>query len=118
MRPSHLTWKSFADALDDDFDTLRGLAAIQDWRAAGLLDLLAEGLVGLAIDRARASHRPGRTGPGEYAEADGSGAGNERLGSDVPGRRGRLSPHPRKRDEPEGRMTTRGAVLTASLYLA
>ena len=43
-RASDLTCATFADALDDDFDTPRALAVLHEWRAAGQLDLLAQGL--------------------------------------------------------------------------
>jgi cysteinyl-tRNA synthetase len=85
-------WNSFADALDDDFDTPRALAVLHGWRAAGQLDLLARGLdvFGLAIDT------PGAAAPADalclvearraararrdYAEADRLRAEIERLG--------------------------------------
>lgn len=91
-RPSDLTWNSFADALDDDFDTPRALAVLHGWRAAGQLDLLARGLdvFGLTIDT------PGAAAPADalrlvearraararqdYAEADRLRAEMERLG--------------------------------------
>src|SRR5258705_11399174 len=91
-RPSDLTWNSFADALDDDFDTPRALAVLHGWRAAGQLGLLSRGLdvFGLAIDtpgavappdalrlaEARRAARARR----DYAEADRLRAEIERLG--------------------------------------
>ena len=94
-RPSELTWESFADALDDDFDTPRALAVLHGWRAAGQLDLLARGLAvfGLAIDRAPdvappethrlAVDRHAARARRDYAEADRLRAEIERLGFEV-----------------------------------
>ena len=94
-RPSALTWESFADALDDDFDTPRALAVLHGWRAAGQLDLLARGLAvfGLAIDRAPdvappethqlAVERHAARARRDYAEADRLRAEIERLGFEV-----------------------------------
>ena len=94
-RPSALTWESFADALDDDFDTPRALAVLHGWRAAGQLDLLARGLAvfGLAIDRARdiappethrlAVDRHAARARRDFAEADRLRAEIERLGFEV-----------------------------------
>jgi cysteinyl-tRNA synthetase len=91
-RPSDFTWNSFADALDDDFDTPRALAVLHGWRAAGQLGLLSRGLdvFGIAIDtpgavappdalrlaEARRAARARR----DYAEADRLRAEIERLG--------------------------------------
>ncbi len=94
-RPSELTWDSFADALDDDFDTPRALAVLHGWRAAGQLDLLARGLAvfGLAIDRAQdaappethklAVDRQAARTRRDYAEADRLRGEIERLGWEV-----------------------------------
>ena len=94
-RPSALTWESFADALDDDFDTPRALAVLHGWRAAGQLDLLARGLAvfGLAIDRAPdvappethrlAVDRQAARARRDFAEADRLRAEIERLGFEV-----------------------------------
>jgi cysteinyl-tRNA synthetase len=94
-RPSELTWESFADALDDDFDTPRALAVLHGWRAAGQLDLLARGLAvfGLAIDRAPdvappethrlAVNRHAARARRDFAEADRLRAEIERLGFEV-----------------------------------
>jgi cysteinyl-tRNA synthetase len=94
-RPSDLTWESFADALDDDFDTPRALAVLHGWRAAGQLDLLARGLAvfGLTIDRAPdvappethrlAVDRQAARARRDFAEADRLRAEIERLGFEV-----------------------------------
>jgi cysteinyl-tRNA synthetase len=94
-RPSALTWESFADALDDDFDTPRALAVLHGWRAAGQLDLLARGLAvfGLAIDCAQdvappethrlAADRQAARARRDYAEADRLRAEIEQLGFEV-----------------------------------
>jgi cysteinyl-tRNA synthetase len=94
-RPTELTWESFADALDDDFDTPRALAVLHGWRAAGQLDLLARGLAvfGLAIDRAPdiapaethrlAGDRQAARARRDFAEADRLRAEIERLGFEV-----------------------------------
>ena len=94
-RPSALTWESFADALDDDFDTPRALAVLHGWRAAGQVDLLARGLAvfGLAIDRAPdvappethrlAVDRQAARARRDFAEADRLRAEIERLGFEV-----------------------------------
>jgi cysteinyl-tRNA synthetase len=94
-RPTELTWESFADALDDDFDTPRALAVLHGWRAAGQLDLLARGLAvfGLAIDRAPdvappethrlAVDRQAARARRDFAEADRLRAEIERLGFEV-----------------------------------
>ncbi len=94
-RPSELTWESFADALDDDFDTPRALAVLHGWRAAGQVDLLARGLAvfGLEIDGAPevappeahrlAADRQAARARRDYAEADRLRAEIERLGFEV-----------------------------------
>ena len=94
-RPSELTWESFADALDDDFDTPRALAVLHGWRAAGQLDLLARGLAvfGLAVDQAPdvalpeahrlAVDRHAARARRDFAEADRLRAEIERLGFEV-----------------------------------
>jgi cysteinyl-tRNA synthetase len=37
-------WDDFAAALDDDFNTPAALALLHEWRAAGQVDLLEQGL--------------------------------------------------------------------------
>jgi cysteinyl-tRNA synthetase len=46
-------WEVFAAALDDDFNTPAALALLHEWRAAGQVDLLEQGLdvFGLAVER-------------------------------------------------------------------
>jgi len=94
-RSSDLTWETFADALDDDFDTPRALAVLHEWRAAGQLDLLAQGLAvfGLAIDESDtlappethqlAVDRHTARARRDYAEADRLRAEIERRGWEV-----------------------------------
>jgi cysteinyl-tRNA synthetase len=46
-------WQAFADALDDDFNTPDALAVLHEWKAAGQVELLQQGLriFGLEIER-------------------------------------------------------------------
>jgi cysteinyl-tRNA synthetase len=43
-------WKTFAAALDDDFDTPAALAVLHEWAAARQLDLLERGLAVFGLD--------------------------------------------------------------------
>ena len=43
-------WQSFADALDDDFDTPAALAVLHDWASRGQLELLRRGLAVFGLE--------------------------------------------------------------------
>jgi cysteinyl-tRNA synthetase len=93
-RDSEFGWQDFAEALDEDFNTPRGLAILHDWRASGQLELLDRGLrlFGLGVEaagpapdgvrelaEARRVAREGR----EWGEADRLRAEIERAGWEV-----------------------------------
>ena len=48
-------WEAFANALDDDFNTPEALVVLHEWKSAGQLDLLEQGLsvFGLSLSRER-----------------------------------------------------------------
>jgi cysteinyl-tRNA synthetase len=56
-------WEVFADALEDDFNTAAALAVLHEWRAAGRLGLLRQGLDLFGLDSLAQEERP----PGELA---------------------------------------------------
>ena len=105
-RPSELTWDSFADALDDDFDTPRALAVLHGWRAAGQLDSSrgaspCSGSRSIGLRTPRRPDAQARRGPTSRADSPGLCRGRPAPGRDRParmgsaGRRRRLPPHPK-----------------------
>ena len=85
-RPSALTWESFADALDDDFDTPRALAVLHGWRAAGQSTSSraaspCSGSRSIGAGRRTARDAPARRGPASRARSPGF-----RRGRPAPGR--------------------------------
>ena len=96
---------SFADALEDDFNTPEALAVLHDWRANGQLDAAARGARAL---RARVARRAARRRPEVVALAESApgGAGARRLRGGRPAAR-------RDRARPAGRCATRAERLPA-----